>query len=340
MKAALIGLGMVADMHAQAIAATKGRVTLSGVWARDAQKAQTFAADHGDIPAYASLQNLADDPSVDFAILLTPPDARQEIAQILAKAGKPVLLEKPIERDSTAACQIVEMFEAANLPLGVVLQHRMRPAAIQLKAMLDSGALGQIGVVDVRVPWWRDQGYYDVAGRGTYARDGGGVLITQAIHTLDLMLHLLGPVRHTTAMGGTSPLHKLEGEDFVSAGFEFTSGAMGALMATTASFPGGSESITIHATYASAVLDAGSLSIHWRDGRVDHIDGAAQSGGGADPMAFGPEWHCDVIAGFAQSVGAGIPPPISGRDALGVHGLIDAMQTARASGQKQEVDYE
>ncbi|WP_420860378.1 Gfo/Idh/MocA family protein [Algirhabdus cladophorae] len=339
MKAVLIGAGMVADMHAQAIAATQGAVTLGGIWARDPQKARTFAADHGDLRCYADLDKVALDPSVGFCIVLTPPDARLDIARALAEAGKPVLLEKPIERNASAAAQIVDIFAKKNLPLGVVLQHRMRPAARHLKALLERGALGQIAAVDVRVPWWRDQGYYDVAGRGTYARDGGGVLITQAIHTLDLMLHLAGPVAQVTAMATTTPLHQMEAEDFVSAGLRFANGAMGSVVASTASFPGGAEGITLHGTQGSAVLDAADLKLYWRSGEVEHLAGAADTGGGADPMAFGPEWHRDVIAGFARAVAAGQEPPISGGDALSVHQLIDTIILAAKTGQKQEMPH-
>lgn len=339
MKAVLIGVGMVADMHAKAIAATGGAVTLHGVYGRNISKAQAFAKDHGDVACYETLEAVGADPSVDFCIVLTPPDARQEIAQILADAGKPVLLEKPIERDSQAAAQIVDIFAKKKLPLGVVLQHRMRPAARHLKAVLDRGALGDVAAVEVRVPWWRGQDYYDVAGRGTYARDGGGVLLTQAIHTLDLMLHLLGPVASVTAMSATTALHRMEAEDFVSAGLRFANGAIGSMMASTACFPGSAEGIHLHGTKGSAVLDAASLQIFWRDGSVEDLAGAAETGGGADPMAFGPEWHRDVIVGFARAVATGTEPPISGQDALGVHRLIDTIVNAARSGQTQEVPH-
>ncbi|MFK7755251.1 MAG: Gfo/Idh/MocA family protein, partial [Sedimentitalea sp.] len=119
MQAALIGLGMVADMHVAAIAATGGQVGLRGVFARRAQATAAFAERHGVRP-YATLAEVAVDPEVDFVILATPPDARLEAVKLLADAGKPILMEKPIERDLPTARALVEMCEAQNVPLGVV----------------------------------------------------------------------------------------------------------------------------------------------------------------------------------------------------------------------------
>ena len=113
--------------------------------------------------------------------------------------------------------------------------------------MVAEERFGALEAVHLVVPWWRPQeGYYDQPGRGTLAQDGGGVLITQAIHSLDLMLSLCGEVSAVTAMAKTTRLHQMETEDFVSAGLEFANGAVGAVMATTASFPGGPESLTLN----------------------------------------------------------------------------------------------
>ncbi|MFK7752793.1 MAG: Gfo/Idh/MocA family protein, partial [Sedimentitalea sp.] len=258
---------------------------------------------------------------------------RLEAVKLLADAGKPILMEKPIERDLPTARALVEMCEAQNVPLGVVFQHRMRPAARQLAAL----DLGPIASVEVSVPWWRDAGYYASPGRGTYARDGGGVLITQAIHTLDLMLHLCGPVAAVQALCASTSLHDIEAEDFASAGMVFRSGAVGSMMASTASFPGRGEQIVINAQNASAVLNAAELTIYHQDGRVEQIGAAAATGGGADPMAFTADWHRDVIADFAQALRDRRAPAITGRDALGVHALIDAIQTSSRTGAKTQV---
>src|SRR5690606_38963123 len=147
-------------------------------------------------------------------------------------------------------------------------------------------------VVQLSVPWWRPQSYYEEPGRGTLAQDGGGVLLTQAIHSLDLMLSLAGPVESVAAIATTTGMHQMETEDFVGAGLRFANGAAGALMATTAFYPGGAETLTLACDRATAVLRGGALILDWLDGRQE-VFGAPQgaSGGGVDRMAFPFDWH-------------------------------------------------
>ncbi|MDE3121939.1 MAG: Gfo/Idh/MocA family oxidoreductase [Paracoccaceae bacterium] len=337
MRAALIGLGMVADTHVAAIAATNGRITLEGVCSRHPDGAAKFAQRvsgtvRGAPKVYASVAEVAADPAVDVAILVTPPNARVEAVETLARAGKPILMEKPIERTLAAATHIVETCEAANVPLGIFLQHRMRASARRLSALLAEGALGEIGLVEIAVPWWRTQGYYDEPGRGTYARDGGGVLISQAIHTLDLALTFTGPALRVQAMARTTRLHRMEAEDVVTAGIDYASGAVGSLFATTASHPGTAESITLHGTKGSARVVSGRLDLTWRDGTTDTFGEAGGTGGGADPMAFTHAWHQAVLEDFADALEAGRPPAVTGRSALAVHHLIEALVTSSREG--------
>lgn len=334
MKAGLIGLGLVADTHAAAIAATGGKVALGGVYARDPQARRDFAARHGGVSCYGSVADMAADPTLDFVIVATPPNARLEIVKTLIAGGKPILMEKPIERNFQAAQQIVTLCETADIPLGVVFQHRVRPASRALLGLLDKGALGRVHAVDLRVPWWRDQGYYDEPGRGTYARDGGGVLITQAIHSLDLMLLLAGPVAAVHAMTTTTGLHDLEGEDHATAGLRFASGAVGSVMATTAAFPGAGEVIALYCDKATAVLDAAQLCVTYRDGTTQRVGAPAQTGGGADPMGFGAAWHQAIIEDFASALAQNRPPIASGQSALAVQALIDAMHLSSREGRK------
>ena len=336
MNIALIGLGMVADTHMAAIQASQTGLKLAGVLGRDPDRTATFAQKH-TTRAYHSVDAVAQDEGVDFVILATPPDARQDIVETLAAAGKPILMEKPIERDLQAATRIVEICEAAELPLGVVFQHRARAASQALKAALDAGKLGDIATVDLRVPWWRDQAYYDAPGRGTYARDGGGVMISQAIHTLDLALWLLGPVKSVQALMHRTSLHECEAEDWAGALLEMQNGAVGSLMATTAAFPGEAETVTLQGTRAAAHLSAGVLTLSYFDGRKESFGTAARTGGGADPMAFTHAWHQSVIEDFAQALQCGTSPLAPGRAALAAHAVIDAMTIASKTGQRTEV---
>ena len=330
MKAAVIGLGMVAETHFRALADLAPDVTLAGIMGRSEAKARDYARQIspilGEAPkVYADVAEIAADDAVDFVIICTPPNARVSLVAPLAAAGKHILMEKPIERDTAAATEIVELCEGANVELGIVFQHRMRESSQMLATLLAHGTLGPVALVEIAVPWWRDQSYYDAPGRGTYARDGGGVLISQAIHTLDLALSFLGPVNRVQAMCRTTALHKMESEDFVTAGLDFESGVVGSLTASTASFPGGAESITLHCEKASVVLASGQLHIHWRDGRTEVRGAAAGTGGGADPMAFTHAWHQGIIADFAKALQSDTKPAADGRSALAVHRLIDAI---------------
>lgn len=335
-NAVLIGLGMVADMHAAAIAATGGAVRLSGVMARRVETAEAFAARHGGPPVLSSVEAvIATRP--DFVILATPPDTRHVYVAGFAEAGIPVLTEKPLARTYAEAAQLVALCEARGVPFGAVLQHRMRPAAQELTGRVAAGEIGEIASVEMRIPWWRDQSYYDAPGRGTYDRDGGGVLITQAIHTMDLMLQLCGPVEAVQAMTATTALHQLEAEDFAAAALRFRSGAVGSMVASVTHFPGGAEEIVLNGTSGSAVLAANRLVLHRHGGAPEQIGEAAGSGGGADPMAFSHDWHRDVIADFATAVATGRAPAIPARSALEVHALIDAITRSAQSGRREEV---
>lgn len=330
MKCAMIGLGMVSGTYAQAIS-NSADITLDLLYARTSDSRDAFIQHWPDLGARAAQdidEIIASD--ADFVIVTTPPNARLDIVERLASAGKPILMEKPVERNLQNARDLVGIFAKHDVPLGIMLQHRVRPVVDQLRRLLDD--LGEIHVVEVSVPWWRDQTYYDVPGRGTYARDGGGVMISQAIHTLDLMLSLTGPVETVSALSATSKSHHMEAEDFVSAGLRFVSGAVGHLFATTSAYPGRGETITLHCAKGSVTLDAGTLRIDWRDGQAQTLGHAATSGSGADPMAFTSDWHQWMIEDFARSLAENRPCLVTGEEALKVHALIDALERSSKSG--------
>ena len=335
-RLAILGAGMAARPHGRALEELRGRVEVAGVFTRSPKRARAFAEAHG-FPVASSAEALAEDASVDALLLLTPPDARAAPIARFAAAGKQILCEKPLERSAEAAARIVADCAAAGVQLGVVFQHRFRAGARRLRAMLEGGELGAIRMVRVEVPWWRPQSYYDEPGRGSYARDGGGVLISQAIHTLDLMLSLTGPVAEVQALTATTALHRMEAEDFAAAGLLFANGAPGALMATTAAYPGAPERLILDCDAASVALVSGTLEIHWRDGRHETIGEPATTGAGADPMDFPADWHRDLIADFAEAVRDGRPPQVTGRDALAVQRLIAAIETSARDGRRTAV---
>ena len=333
----VVGAGMGAKPHGLALQSLADSIAVLGVYRRNRPELESFCATYG-FPAAESYEALLADPRLDAVLVLTPPNAREDIVAAAARAGKHVLLEKPVERSVAAAERIVALCDAANVTLGVIFQHRFRRASRFLAEAIAQQRYGQLEAVHLVVPWWRpQQGYYDQPGRGTLAQDGGGVLITQAIHSLDLMLSLCGPVEAVTAMARTTRLHQMETEDFVSAGLEFANGAVGAMMATTANFPGGPESLTLNFAGAAATLTAGNLTVHTRGGEIITEGEASQGGGGADPMAFPFDWHAAQIAEFADAVGHDREPLSTGHTALHVHRLIDALMASSRAGKRVSV---
>jgi UDP-N-acetyl-2-amino-2-deoxyglucuronate dehydrogenase len=340
-RLAMIGLGMAARPHALALAdlAAAGRVEVAAAVSRSPGRRAAFAAAFPAFPVTDDLDAVLSDPSVSAVLLLTPPDARGALVDRIAAAGKPILMEKPLERTSDAAAAIVARCALAAVPLGVVFQNRWRAGAVRLAALVGAGELGAIAAVQLAVSWWRPQSYYDDPGRGTLARDGGGVLLTQAIHALDLMLAFAGPVAEVAGIAATTRLHRMETEDFAAAGLRFANGAPGSLIATTAAYPGGPERLVLTGTRATATLVGGALSVDWHDGRREETGGSAGTGGGADPMAFTHEAHLGLITAFLDAIDAGRPPAPDGLAALRVHRLVDALlESARAGRAIRPVD--
>lgn len=327
LRVAIVGLGMAVGPHAKSLLDLKDKAEV--VWAVSPSAARRDAfAKTFPFPTSGDVDAVLADKSVDAVLVLTPPNTHLDIVRRAAKAGKHVLVEKPLEVTTARAREMVEACAAAKVRLGMVLQHRFRPAAVKVKQAVASGALGKLVHCSVAVPWWRPQtGYYDQPGRGTLARDGGGVLITQAIHTLDLFLHLAGPVSQVYALAATSPVHKMETEDQVVATLRLAGGAMGTLDCTTAAYPGYPETILLAGDKGSARIAGTEAAIDYMGppARRESAGGASGGGGGADPMAFPHDWHRDLIADFLDSVSANRDPAIPGAEALRVHHLIDAL---------------
>ena len=336
-RVAVIGLGMAVRPHARSLVDLCDRVEVVYAFSRSEQRRDSFGAQF-DFPLTGDLQAIVDDPSVDAAMILTPPNTHLELVEAFAGSGKHILLEKPLERSTERALRMVKAAEAAGVTLGVVLQNRFRPASEHLYGLIAQGGLGDLAAVHVTCPWWRPQSYYDQPGRGTLERDGGGVLITQAIHGLDLMLSLTGPAAEVAAIAGTTALHRMETEDFVGAGLRFANGAMGALMATSAAYPGAPERIELIGTRASAILSAGVVTIHHHDGRRESVGEEQSTGGGADPMDFPHDAHRALLTDFLDAILQGRSPRVSGREALNVHRFIDAL--LQAAGENRTVAVE
>ncbi len=327
----LIGMGTAVTPHIRSLEDLSDRIEIRGVHSRNKERREAFAAAHG-VAAVESVEALLDDDGLDAVFILTPPNQRLELVEMAAAAGKHIFMEKPVERTSAVAERIVETCEKAGVRLGVTFQHRFRESSLKAGELLASGALGELATATLIVPWWRGTDYYREPGRGTFEQDGGGVLITQAIHSLDLMLSLTGEAETVQAVAGTSKLHDIEVEDFVGAGVRFRNGALGAIMATTAAYPGQQEYMILSCTRGAATLSGSVLTVAWRDGRREVFGTEASTGGGDDRMAFPHDWHRAQIAEFVDAVRAGRDPVSNGRTALKVHYLIEALLQSSADG--------
>jgi predicted dehydrogenase len=331
-RIALIGLGMAVTPHAKSMVDLKDRVEVVHAFSPSATRRKAFG-EKFPFPLADSLETILADKSIDCVEILTPPNTHLELVKKCAAAGKHILLEKPLEITTARSLELVETAEKAGVMLGVMLQHRFRPAGMKLRAMLRAGELGKIVNCSTVIRLWRPQSYYDVEGRGTLARDGGGVLVTQGIHTLDLMLSLAGPIAEVRGYATTSSVHRMETEDMAVAAVKFENGALGTIDATTAAYPGFAERIEIIGEKATASLAGSDLSVSHHDGRVTELKTEYGGGGtGADPMAFPNDWHRAVIADFLDALDEKRAPMVSGREALKVHRLIDALLEAGRSG--------
>lgn len=333
----IVGAGMAVKPHMKSLQDLADTVDMRGVYTRNKERRDAFCAEAG-FPSIDSFEDLINDPKLDAIILMTPANARVEMVEAAAKAGKHILMEKPVERTTEAASRIVTACDTANVKLGIVFQHRFRAGSLAMKKLLEDGTLGKMASAYLVVPWWRPQSYYDEPGRGTLERDGGGVLISQAIHSMDLMLSLTGPVAEVQAIAGQTALHDMETESFVGAGLRFANGALGSLMATVTCFPGEEEYMVFNCENGSAKLAGGTLQVSWQDGRVEHFGEDVNTGGGADPMDFPHDWHKAQIVEFIDAVQNDRQPVSNGHSGLNVHRLIDALLLSSKEGRLIRVE--
>lgn len=331
----IIGLGLALKPHALALRDLVDRVEVIGGFSRTPARRAAFMQ-AWQLPAVDSLDALLGDPRVAAVLVITPPRSHAELALRAARAGKHVLLEKPLDVDFASALRLVDEIESLGRSFGVVFQHRFREGSIALRERLRAGALGKLVSASASIRWWRSFEYFAEPGRGTLARDAGGVLLTQAIHTLDLLLDLAGPARQLSAVCRTSPLRAIDTEDIACATVEYANGAVGVIDATTTAYPGYPERIEIAGTRGSAMLEGERLLFQLHDAPPFRVDGSTSGGGGADPMAFSHDAHRRLMADFLDAVAAGRQPQASARSALRVQALIDTMLASSREGRPRE----
>ena len=328
-RVAMIGLGMAVGHHARALLDLSDRIECVAAYSRTPARRAAFAAQYPTIPTSGDLEAIFADRSIEAILILTPPSSHLELVQRAAAARKHVLLEKPLDISWERSEATVSAAKDAGVLLGMVLQNRFRAAALKLDDIIKSGRLGDLVEASAAIRNWRPQSYYDAEGRGTVARDGGGVLLTQGIHAIDLLLSYAGTPERVSSFVRTTSIHRMETEDLVTAAFSFEGGAIGSLNATTCAYPGLPERIELIGTKGMAVLMGDRLDAAFFDGTSEMVGGEnTGSGAGANPMAFGHAMHRALIANFIDAMEDGAPLRVNGDDALKAHRFIEAVLAA------------
>lgn len=347
MNFGIIGGGMIAQFHAQAITAMDSG-SLHSVYIRNPEKAARFAADHHCV-AYSDLEKFLADPALEIVTIATPSGAHLEPALAAAKAKKHIICEKPLEVTVERVDQMISAAQSAGVTLAGIFNRRFHPAMEQFKQAVDKGRLGQLTLCEASVKWYRDQDYYDSgAWRGTWKLDGGGALMNQSIHAIDQLLYLAGPVKRVSASIACLAHHSIEVEDTAVAILEFENGARGVIQGSTACW-----SCTGHPAEIQLCGDLGSVFLSDESFRVwdfqtptgqdievldllicDSPSETAQGLGANDPSAIHFSGHQQNFEDVVKSIQNGTTPSTSGEESRKAVALICAIyQSAKNDGQ-------
>ncbi|MEE8452237.1 MAG: Gfo/Idh/MocA family oxidoreductase [Thermoguttaceae bacterium] len=337
----VVGCGMIAHFHARAIEDTRGAKLVAGFDTVPA--AADRLAEATGCKAYYDLEEMLADPEIDVVTIGTPSGAHLEPAVAAARAGKHVIVEKPLEITLRRCDKIIRECEKAGVVLSTIFPSRFHHSSVEMKRAIDAGRFGRLTVGDAIVKWYRTQEYYDSgAWRGTWQLDGGGALMNQAIHSVDLLTWLMGPVAEIRAQTGLLAHEKIEVEDIAVATLRFANGALGIIEASTAIYPGYLKRIEIHGTAGSAVMEEEDL-ITWDFAKKNRRDSAIHQkmarqvsggGGAADPSAIGHHGHARQFADVLKAIKKGGTPQVDGpegrRSVEIILGIYKAAETGRA----------
>ncbi len=310
MRVGIIGTGAMSHKHAQALRNIGYELTVCTN--TSAEKGRAFAEATG-AEFVSNYDKLIRHPRVDVVDICTLPGFRLPAVELSAKAKKHVLVEKPIATNLETARKMMEAASGAGIQLGVVSQHRFDDSTKFLKQAIADGRLGKIIQADAYVKWYRSAEYYSRPIKGSWAGEGGGALINQAIHQLDVLLYLMGPIDRVSAAWQLGAAHQIESEDVVNALIGYASGATGVLQASTALWPGYPERIEIHGTKGSAIVTGDKLTrwdVQDDSGEPAPIDHALASGA-SDPMAISTLTLERQFLDFGEACATGRAPLVS-----------------------------
>lgn len=336
----IVGCGMIANFHAKAIADATG-AHLAGCADRLPEYAAKFAENNG-CRGFDSLEAMLADPEIDAISICSPSGAHLDPALAAAAAGKHVLIEKPLEITTERCDQIIRACEKADVRLAVTFQSRFHESSLLMKQAIDAGRFGKVTMGDAYVKWYRSQAYYDSgAWRGTWKLDGGGALMNQAIHSVDLLVWLMGDVSEISAMTATLTHERIEVEDVAVASLKFASGALGVIEATTTAYPGALKRIEISGSLGTAILEEEDIKM-WQfaeetsdDADIrKRMEGRTKSGGGAaDPSAISHHGHTMVFNEFIAAINEKRAPTIDGHQGRRSVEVIRAIYDSARTGQ-------
>jgi predicted dehydrogenase len=333
MRVGIIGTGAVARKHARAYLNIGYRVAACSNFHEESGR--RFAADFAAqfLPRY---EGLCRHPEVDFVDVCTFPEFRLEPVALAAVAAKHVLVEKPMATNLETARRMIEAARAGGILLGVVSQHRFDDASQFLSRAIPAGRLGKLLECDCYVKWFRSAEYYARPIKGSWKTEGGGALIGQAIHQVDLLRWLAGPVEELFGTWQLGARNRIESEDVVNAVVRYASGATGVIQAATAFWPGYTERTEFHGTRGTAIVSGDKLTT-WdvENDAGEPAPVARESASGAsDPMAISVTSFERQFRDFGDAIAAGRQPLVSGEEGYGALELVDAVYRSCRTGEK------
>jgi UDP-N-acetyl-2-amino-2-deoxyglucuronate dehydrogenase len=338
----IVGCGMIAEFHTRAINEIPNARVVAA-WSRNAANGAKIErlADVG-CKIFDDIDALLAHPGLDVVCICTPSGAHMEPAVRAAEAGKHVVVEKPLEITLPRCDAIIDACDKAGVRLCTIFPSRFTAANIRLKEAIALGRFGRLTIGDTHVKWWRTQQYYDSGGwRGTWQLDGGGALMNQAIHNVDLLYWLMGEVDTITALTSTLAHERIEVEDTAVASVRFKNGALGVIEAATSAYPGLLKRIEIHGDRGSARVEQDDITL-WdfqekvpSDNEV-YAAMAGQSGfkaGASDPRGITHIGHRDQLIDFLEATDDERDATVDGREGRKSVEIIRAIYRSASSGQ-------
>jgi UDP-N-acetyl-2-amino-2-deoxyglucuronate dehydrogenase len=318
-KTGIIGAGLIADFHARAVQSLPN-ARLTGFCGTNMPKVRALSERY-ECKAYESAEAMLDSGDVDIVTIATPSGAHMEPAILAAEYGKHVICEKPLEISLERIDAMIAAHKSAGTRIGGIFNFRFNESTSLLREAVENKRFGKITCASVYVPWWRNESYYENSWHGTLNMDGGGALMNQAIHMIDMLQYLMGPIESLQAFTGTLA-HNIEAEDTGAAVLRFSNKALGIIYGTTASWPGQFRRLEITGTKGTVVQVENSFQV-WqftdqteRDNEILKIHSAVLGGGGvSDPAAIPFEPHARNIAAFLDAVENDKPFGLEGPEA-------------------------